>query len=101
MAATHEKNRQRGKRFEKHTAKEFSGDRVGIFGGADVLTGVFAIECKDRKRFTGKSFMEQAIANAPSGKIPIVIVHVTGDRHENDMIMIRMKDWKTVVKEGL
>jgi len=87
------KNRQRGKRTEKAIAKLTGGKRLGLFGGEDVSAGPFSIECKDRLKFSGSHFMAQAINNCPAGKIPLVVVHVTGSRHNDDLVMLRMSDW--------
>ncbi len=53
----------------------------------------FSVEAKERKKFVGQKFMEQAIRNCPTGKTPIVIVHILGKKHDNDLVMIRLKDW--------
>lgn len=86
-------NRQRGKRTERAIAKQLNGTRRGIMGGHDVDAGPFAIEVKDRVRFIGSSFMDQAVRNCPNGKRPLVVVHETGKRHDGDLVMIRLKDW--------
>jgi hypothetical protein len=49
---------------------------------------------KDRKAFVGAGFMAQAIRNCPQGKTPLVIVHVTGARHNGDLVMMRLRDWQ-------
>jgi len=38
--------------------------------------------------------MAQAVANAPSGKVPRVVVHVKGQRRDNDLVILRLKDWE-------
>ena len=88
-------NRKRGKRFEKEIAKRLGGTRVGLLGKTDVLTdnGLFAIECKSRKVFAGMKFLSQAKANAPLNKIPVVIIHLTNQRHTEDIVMLSLKDW--------
>lgn len=108
MNTTTNKNRHRGKTFEKHIAKLTGGDRVGIFGGTDVVcesNGIsgekWSIECKTRKSFTGKSFMDQSVRNSPFEYTPLVIVHVVGQRHDNDLVMIRMKDWRKVCNDNV
>lgn len=95
------KNKRRGRRTENKIADKMGAVRQGLYGQEDAAHPIFSIEVKDRKKFTGKSFMDQAIANAPTGKVPIVIVHVTGDRHDNDLVMIRMKDWQKIVPNNI
>lgn len=48
-------------------------------GGHDVESGPFAVEVKSRSAFAGSGFMEQAVKNCPDGKIPLVVVHITGN----------------------
>jgi len=87
-------NRSRGKRTEKAIAKKVNGKRLGLLGKEDVDAGPFSIEVKDRKVFSGRSFMEQAVRNCREGKTPLVIVHLTGKRHDDDLVMMRLKDWQ-------
>ena len=86
-------NRHRGKRTERAIAGIMGGRRLGILGNDDVQAGPFSIEVKDRFRFSGAKFMEQAVRNAPADKTPLVIVHTTGTRHVDDLVMLRLRDW--------
>jgi hypothetical protein len=88
------KNRNRGKATEKAIAGRLNGKRVGTLGGQDVVAGAFSIEVKDRAAFAGARFMAQAVRNCPEEKTPLVIVHVTGARHDGDLVMMRMSDWQ-------
>jgi len=85
---------RRGKQTERNIAKITGGKRIGILGRDDVQAGPFSIEVKDRLRFAGSAFMTQAVRNCPEGKTPLVVVHVTGSRHDGDLVMMRLKDWK-------
>ena len=87
------KNRRRGKATERAVASILGGQRRGILGGHDVAAGPWAVEVKDRSRFAGTAFMQQSVRNAPAGKTPLVVVHVTGQRHDQDIVMIRLADW--------
>lgn len=87
------RNRNRGKRTEKAIAKITGGKRLGILGRDDVQAGAFSIEVKDRVSFVGATFMQQAIRNCPEGKTPLVIVHQTGSRHTDDIVLMRLADW--------
>lgn len=86
-------NRDRGKRTETAVAKRMNGVRHGIMGGEDISHPLFSIEVKSRLRFAGTSFMDQAVRNTPEGKTPLVVVHVVGSRHDDDLVMMRLKDW--------
>jgi len=96
-------NRGRGKRFEKQVAKSMGGERIGIFGGTDIHVrdgqgnSKFSIEAKTRMKFSGQVFMDQAIRNALPDSIPIVIVHINGKYHKNDLVILRMQDWQMLV----
>lgn len=91
---TNNANRKRGKRTEKNMEKLVGGKRIGLLGKEDIEHPIFSFEIKDRYSFIGKTFMEQAVRNAPEGKIPVVVVHVTRDQHKDDLVMIRLKDWR-------
>lgn len=88
------KNRNRGKKTEAAIAKRLGGKRLGILGNDDVQAGAFSIEVKDRVKFVGTGFMEQAVRNCPKDKTPLVVVHVTGARHDGDLVMMRLSDWQ-------
>jgi hypothetical protein len=87
-------NRDRGKRCEADIAVRLSGRRMGVMGAHDVEAGPFAVEVKSRVAFVGTGFMAQAARNCPTGKTPLVVVHLTGTRHEGDLVMMRMCDWQ-------
>jgi len=86
-------NRDRGKRAERHTARAMNGQRVGALGGEDVSAGLFSIECKSRVRFVAQGWMSQAVRNCPPGRVPMVVAHCHGQRHSEDLVMVRMSDW--------
>lgn len=87
-------NKRAGRAFQSHIAKTLGGKSVGTIEGQDVEHPLWSVECKKRKAFAGQPFMQQAIRNCPEGKTPIVVVHVTGDRHSDDLVMMRFKDWQ-------
>ncbi len=92
-------NRQRGKRNERAVAELFDDKATGALSGEDVPHELFSIECKSRKAFTATGWMDQAVKNCPEGKVPIVVVHVNNQRHDNDLVLMRMKDFKQVISE--
>ena len=99
MTNTSNKNRGRGKRFEKQVARMVNGDRIGIFGGTDVRTDGYSIECKTRVKSTVHNFMAQAERNCIAGTTPVVIVHLKGARFESDVVCMRMRDYKKLNKD--
>ena len=88
------RNRGRGKSYEKRLSERFKGYRQGLYGGEDVATEIFSIEAKTRKKFVGQQFMDQAVANCTKGKVPLVVVHVVGQRMPNDLVMMRLGDFE-------
>lgn len=88
-------NRDRGKAAERAVAQALGGMRIGTLSGEDVhFDGPFSAEVKSRAAFVACDWMDQAVRNAPAGKTPLVVVHVRGKRHDNDLVIIRMADWE-------
>jgi hypothetical protein len=93
------KNRRRGKQFQWKAAKLLGGKNVGGLGGEDVEHIDYSIEAKSRASFVGKNWMEQAEKNCPEGKIPLVLIHIRKDRHEDDLVMMRLKSFQKLKLE--
>jgi len=91
-------NRIRGKTHQKKTAKTLNGIDIGILGGMDVLTDKFSIECKSRKAFVAVSWYDQAKKNSKN-KIPLLVVHVTGKQYKNDLVILSIQDFKSLMEE--
>jgi len=91
---------RRGKEHERAIAKRLGGERTGNRGvaAADVVNGRFAIECKSRKALPSwlVKAMLQAENGATDGRVPVTIVHETGIRHEDDLVVMRLKDFETM-----
>ena len=91
-------NRKRGKRNEHALAKRLNCKRIGIMGGEDLQHDIYSIEVKSFVRYAGVKIMEQAERNAPAGKIPLAIVHIKGQRRDNDLVIMRLSEWeKTII----
>jgi hypothetical protein len=95
--------RDRGKENERALAKIFKTKRKGPTGefGSDMISELFSIEAKERDQFP--NWMTDAMAQARGdshGKIPIVVFHLLGTRHDNDMVLISLKDLLLTVKGG-
>lgn len=54
-------------------------------------------ECR-KDRFAGDRYMVQAENNCPDGKLPVVCVHTTGDRHTQDVVLVRGEYWKSLLE---
>lgn len=51
--------------------------------------------------FKGNSYMDQAEKNCPDAKLPVVVVHTTGRRHVNDVVLVRWIYWKSLMNKIL
>lgn len=92
-------NKRAGRAFQSMAAKMLHMDNVGTLGGTDLKGKLFSVELKQRKAFTGKTFMEQAIKNCLPNTIPLVMVHQTQDFHKDDLILIRFSDWEKMIEK--
>jgi hypothetical protein len=88
-------NRERGKAAERAVAWILGGKRTGTMGGEDVhMDGPFSVEVKSRGAFVACDWLDQAVRNAPDGKTPLLVVHVRGKRHSEDLVILRLADWQ-------
>jgi len=94
---TANRNKARGKGYQTTLAEMVNGMNIGTLGGEDVMHSTFSFEAKTRKSYTTEGMMQQAEANCPENKIPVVACHVIGKRHEDDLITMRFKDWKNLL----
>lgn len=93
-------NRRRGKNAERAVAKHLAGKRIGILGKEDIETDKFSVEVKSRGRFVAESWMTQAEKNCSQEKLPIVVVHITGRRHESDYVIMKLGNFLSFLKSG-
>ena len=58
----------------------------------DVETTAYSVEVKSRKRLPAwlEDAVCQAEAHATPGKLAIVVLHQTGRRHDNDLVVVRL-----------
>jgi len=85
------------KQTERAIAKRLNGQRIGASGrtGADVVNDWLAVEVKHRKRLPEwlKAALEQA-RNGADERLPIVVLHEAGQRHANDLVLLRLADFQ-------
>ncbi len=83
------------KRTERAIAKRLNGKRLGATGrhGADILTDWLSVEVKHRRKLPQwlKDALDQAASSA-EGRLPIVILHERGQRHDEDIVLMRLED---------
>ena len=82
---------------ERAIAKRTGGVRTGCTGRAtsDVVTESLAIECKTRATLPAwlGDAIAQAVRNAHGDRLPAVLLHQTGRRHDNDVVCLRLEDF--------
>ena len=88
------------KRAERTIAARLGGRRVPITGRQrgnvpDVEHPAFAVEVKSRKTLPTwlHNAMTQAIAARRGAQLPLVILHETGTRHADDLVLVRFGAW--------
>lgn len=83
---------------ERALAKRLNGRRVGPTGrtGSDVAHPLFAIECKERKEVPLwlQDAVSQSQGAARQDQLPIVVLHQLGRRHDNDLVVMRLRDFE-------
>jgi len=101
------------KKTERAVAELLGGKRVPVTGRQrgdtpDIEHPYLAIEVKHRKIIPEwiLDAMDQAIASATVqykderiSKTPIVILHKERTRHENDLVLISISDFKAIIEE--
>ena len=96
------RNRARGKANEKALEKIIPGSkRIGVLGAEDLMHPTYSFEAKSCQKFVGAKWFAQAFSNMPKGRIPVVVVHVRGQRHNNDFVLLRLSDWLKEEDNGI
>jgi hypothetical protein len=73
----------------------------GRGGQADVEWPGVAFEVKHRRllpRWLAKAISQAVQAAAADGSLPVVLLHEEGRRHDNDYVIIRLKDFESMLK---
>jgi len=80
------------KRTERRIARRLGGRRLGSLGRSapDVIAGGLSVEVKHRRRLPAwlKQALSQAERGAPSGSLPLVVLHEAGSR--DDVALLRL-----------
>jgi len=85
------------KQTERAIAGRLNGKRQGAVGrtGADVVNDWLAVEVKHRRRLP--QWLKDALTQARSGagdRLPIVVLHEAGQRHSDDLVLVRLADFQ-------
>jgi len=86
------------KSHEREIARRVQGQRVGQYGGADVVTDDLAIECKSRKKLPSwlTMAMDQAERNANPMQRAVVHLHEKNNQYDNDLVLMRFSTFQTL-----
>ena len=97
-------DRDRGKAHERRVARRLGGERVPSPGrergyAPDVRHPRWSIECKAWAKVPHylSDAMDQAVRSVRGAQVPVVILHVKGQRSDNDYVVMRMKEWEAAV----
>ena len=85
------------KQVERAIAVRLNGRRQGAVGrrGPDVLSDWLAVEVKHRRRLP--QWLKTALTQARCGageRLPIVVLHEAGQRHADDLVVLRLGDFQ-------
>ena len=88
------------KRTERAIARRLNGKRLGATGMAtpDVVTERLAVEVKHRRELPEwlKGALAQAVNNA-GDRLPLVVLHEAGQRHADDLVVMRLADFEQTI----
>lgn len=81
---------------ERAVAKILGGQRLGHFGKVDVKARWVSAEVKHRQSLPAwfTEAMAQAKRHAEDGQLPIVVLHIEGQRHSENMVVMRLGDFQ-------
>lgn len=94
------------KHCERKIAQLVGGKRVPVSGrheqSADIEHPALAIEVKARKQLPAWLLraMEQAEASADDGRIPVVVLHQSGDRYTDSIALLRLGDLQELMNRS-
>ena len=89
------------KRTERQVASMIGGRRVPVSGrqrgdAPDVEHPWLSVEVKHRKRLPAwiEDAMTQARASARSDQLPVAVLHESGRRHSENLVLVRLADFR-------
>lgn len=61
----------------------------------DVETSAYSVEVKHKAKIPGwlAEAVDQAHRNASAGKLPLVVLHQSSQRHDRDLVVLRMGEF--------
>ena len=92
------KSHRRGAAAERRIARELGGARTGNTGKAspDVTAGFLVVEVKARATLPAwlKAAVGQAVTAAGSDKLPVAVLHETGQPYAGALVVLRFCDFQ-------
>jgi len=86
------------KAAEREVARRIGGRRLGPVGrtGPDVVGEWLQVEVKTRKQLPRWicDAMAQAAVGCPADRLAIVVLHEVGERHDDDAVLLRLRDFE-------
>ncbi len=97
--------KQRGYRAERDVKRYLGGDaeRIAGVGRRDIDGGWYSVEVKSREHLPAwlTGAVEQSERLSRPDQLAIVVLHETGERHDNDIVMMRLSEFRDrFVEEG-
>lgn len=86
---------------ERAVAKLLNGQRHGHLGGRDIDAGWLSAEVKHRQDLPAwlLAAMRQAEGHAQPGQLAVVILHQHGDRHADNLVVMRLAEFQARLGE--
>lgn len=90
------KGRRRGYQAEAAVAKYLGAERIAGSGKRDLDGGWLCCEVKERQTPTRwlLALVAQAVRLAKPGQLPIGVLHFLGQRHDDDLVVMRLADFR-------
>ncbi len=86
------------KAVERAVAGRLQGRRTGPSGrsGPDVVSDWLAVEVKCRRSLPQwlRGALAQARVGCPEHRLPLVILHEMGQRHDGDLVLMTLQDFE-------
>ena len=95
-------SRSTWQRHERHIARQFGVQRAQLYQpGADVVTPLWSVECKAWQRLPAKVLgaLQQAERSAQAGQVALAIIHETGQRRADDLVIMRWRDFERMAAD--
>jgi hypothetical protein len=96
MTTPSERRRRRGYDTERAVAKYLGLERIAGSGKRDLDGGWLSVECKEKQSPVGwlVGIIAQAVRLAKPGQLPIGVIHFLGTRHDEDLVVLRLADFR-------